>query len=318
MKWIHRKKMGYFFFFFFFLFFLIKIFFHHSSNDFPGYEKIFVQRGDLSLFLTATGLVDSVNRLEIKPPLAGRMEKVLKKEGDFVHKGEILGWMSSTERALLLDAARSQSPEELSRWEDFYRPSPLIAPLSGTLIVKNVESGQTFSLTDILFVLSDRLIIKAYVDETDVAEIFLKQQTEIILDAYPGIPLDGFVQHISYEAKTVHNVTNYIIHIIPEKTLPLMRSGMTANITFFIKKLKNILLVPQEAIEKKENGKSFVYVLSPSGSLITKEVVLGSSDGKKTEIKEGLAEKEMIFTPDKHMMPGFSQPIVKKKSLKGF
>jgi macrolide-specific efflux system membrane fusion protein len=50
------------------------------------------------------------NRLEIKPPIAGRAEEVLVNEGELVKAGQIIAWMSSTDRAALLDAARAQGP----------------------------------------------------------------------------------------------------------------------------------------------------------------------------------------------------------------
>ena len=68
--------------------------------------------------------------MEIKPPIAGRIEKLLVDEGDDVTSGQILGWMSSTDRAAILDAARAQGPEESKRWEDAYKPTPIVAPLS--------------------------------------------------------------------------------------------------------------------------------------------------------------------------------------------
>ena len=53
-------------------------------------------------------------------------------------KGQILAWMSSTERAALMDAARSKGPEEVSRWEELYRPTPILAPIRGTVISRNI------------------------------------------------------------------------------------------------------------------------------------------------------------------------------------
>ena len=38
--------------------------------------------------------------------------------------------MSSTERATLLDAAQAKGLSELEKWEDIYRPTPIIAPIN--------------------------------------------------------------------------------------------------------------------------------------------------------------------------------------------
>src|SRR5262249_40126931 len=145
------------------------------------------------------------NRLEIKPPIGGRIEKILVEEGHIVKTGDILAIMSSTDRAALLDAARMQGAEALKSWDDVYKATPLLAPIDGEVIVKSVNPGQTVTPTDDVVVLSDRLIVQAQVDETDIGKVKLGQAAAISLDAYPKIHVRGTVDHIYYESKVVSN-----------------------------------------------------------------------------------------------------------------
>ena len=55
-----------------------------------------VKRGNILAEVPATGIVEPRNRLEIKPPVAGRVEKVLVKEGQNVIAGESIGTMGMT------------------------------------------------------------------------------------------------------------------------------------------------------------------------------------------------------------------------------
>src|SRR3989338_10376289 len=80
-------------------------------------RRVTVSRQDLRLTKTATGEVTPQNRVEVKPPIAGRIEQMLVREGDAITQGQILAWMSSSDRAALLDAARAQGPEVLAHWE---------------------------------------------------------------------------------------------------------------------------------------------------------------------------------------------------------
>jgi len=64
--------------------------------------------GSIQTIISTTGTILPKNRLEIKPPVNGRIESVLVKEGQSVKAAEVLAWMSSTERAALLDAAQGQ------------------------------------------------------------------------------------------------------------------------------------------------------------------------------------------------------------------
>ncbi|MBI2441735.1 MAG: efflux RND transporter periplasmic adaptor subunit, partial [Lentisphaerae bacterium] len=187
------------------------LFWPESGSETPGYSEVRVERGNLQTMVLTTGMAKPQNRLEIKSPVAGRVEQALAAEGDKISKGQVLAWMSSTERAALLDAARARGATELAYWEGLYKPTPLVAPLDGDIIARKIEPGQTITASDVLYVMSDRLIIEAQVDETDIGRIALLQAAEITLDAYPQNVISGHVDHIAYEAKLVNNVTTYMV-----------------------------------------------------------------------------------------------------------
>lgn len=258
------------------------------------YKKAVIAKGQIDVRILATGTVQPQNRLEIKSPIAGRIEEILVDIGDMVKKGQILGWISSTERAALLDGARSKGPAEVKRWQGLYKPTPIIAPIDGQIILRNVEDGQTFTTTDAVLVMSNRLTVKAQVDETDLAQIKLKQNVEVRLDAYPDQMIPAHVEQIAYEAKTASNVTTYVITVLPKETPDFMRSGMTANVTFSVDSKKDILVVPTEFI-KYENGKAIVTVENGKDKPIDKELKLGVSDGKFSEVLSGLEENNTIL-----------------------
>lgn len=258
------------------------------------YKKAVLSRGQIDVRILATGTVQPQNRLEIKSPIAGRIEQIQVDIGDTVKKGQILGWISSMERAALLDAARSKGAAEVQRWQELYKPTPIIAPINGQIIVRNVENGQTFTTSDPVLVMSNRLTIKAQVDETDLAQIRLKQNVEVRLDAYPDQVIPSQVEQIAFEAKTVSNVTTYVITVLPEKTPDFMRSGMTANVTFKVDSKKDILVIPTEFI-KYENGKALVTVENGEDKPIDKELKLGVSDGKMSEVLSGVEENQVIL-----------------------
>jgi macrolide-specific efflux system membrane fusion protein len=260
------------------------------------YDKIQVVRSEVHLSVTATGGVKAQNRLEIKPPLAGRIESILVEEGEKVRKGKVLAWMSSTERVALVDTASARGEAERKKWEQMYRPTPIIAPLDGLLILRNVEPGQTVTASDIVLVMSDHLIVRADVDETDIGRIEVGQEAKVVLDAYPKEKIFGKVDHIAFDAKTENNVTVYAIDILPEKVPGFMRSGMTATVNFNIEKKENVLVVPQEAIQTKE-GATFVWGPETSKSTEPKliAVTTGLSDGRHVEILSGLAEGDFVW-----------------------
>jgi len=261
----------------------------------PQYREVRATRGDIEMTVPSSGIVQPRNRLEIKPPIPGRVEQVLVEEGQTVKRGTVLAWMSSSERAALLDAARAKGLEEVQRWEELYRATPILAPIDGTLILRNVEPGQSFTSADAVFVMSDRLIVVAQVDETDIGLIKLRQPARIELDAYPGQPFDGRVDQIAYDAKTVSNVTTYAVDVLPRKVPPFMRSGMTANIVFRLATRSGVVLVPSDAV-RTSDGRAVVLVPGADGATPQeREVQTGLSDGKRVEIVAGVNEGETLL-----------------------
>ena len=267
-----------------------------------SYNEVKPQRTDLRITVTSTGTVAPEGRIEMKPPVPGRIDSVLVKEGRKVRKGQILAWMSSTERAALLDSARAVSAEEYKRFQEYYKATPIMAPVSGTIILRNVEPGQTVAAADVMLVVSDRLQVVAKVDETDIAQLKPGVAAEIILDAYPKEPIDGKVQAIAFEAKTVNNVTTYDVDTLPVKEPAFMRSGMTANVTFILKEREGVLALPLAAIQFKKES-PFVLVKNAEGKPVETLIEIGEADGSNTEIVSGIDENTIVLIPRIHM-PG--------------
>jgi len=270
--------------------------FKSSSHPSAVYKEATVSRGSFEVRILSTGVVQPENRLEIKSPVAGRVEEILVKEGQRVRRGQVLVRMSSTERAALLDSAREQSESEMKKWEDYYKPASILAPLDGMIILRNIEPGQSITSADVLLAMSDRLTVKAQVDETDIAMIKVQQKATIVLDAYSQEGIDAVVDQIAFEAKNINNVTTYIVDVLPKNPPAFMRSGMTANVNFNLESRENVLLIPTEAIRTKD-GKTYVLTYSTEDSSKTTEriIELGTSDGKKTEVVSGLSEGEIIL-----------------------
>ena len=220
----------------------------------PVYEPADLVRTTLVIAIESTGVVEPRNRLEIKPSIAGRIEDVLVEEGQAVKRGDIMAWLSSTERATLLDAARTKGAATAKKWEEIYRATPLMAPLDGTVIARSTEPGQTVTAADTVLVLSDRRIVRAQVDETDIGRIRTGLVARIQLDAYAGREVKAVVRHIAYEAITVNNVTIYEVEVELEHIPDFMKSGMTATVSFELETSSETWALPLDAVRQGDPG----------------------------------------------------------------
>ncbi|MDO8489548.1 MAG: HlyD family efflux transporter periplasmic adaptor subunit [Candidatus Omnitrophota bacterium] len=255
--------------------------------------------GAIEEVISTTGTVLPKNRLEIKPPVNGRVDSILVKEGQIVKTGQTLAWMSSTERAALLDAARGQSEEVLKYWQDAYKAIPLLAPIDADVIVATTQPGQTVTTADAVIVLSDHLIVRAQVDETDIGKIKENEKSIISLDAYPNTKIKATVEHIYHESQTINNVTIYQVDLVPEEVPAFFRSGMNATVNFIAQSKTDALIVPMDAIHK-EKDESYVLVKEGFGKEPVKRLVkIGISDDKNSEILSGLSVTDKIIIKTK-------------------
>ncbi|MDO9464642.1 MAG: efflux RND transporter periplasmic adaptor subunit [bacterium] len=277
--------------------------------------------GNIQNFISTTGTVQPQNRLELKPTISGRIESILVKEGEKVKIGQTLAWMSSTERAALLDAARAQDEKSMKYWQDAYKPTPLVAPIDGEVIVRAVEPGQTVTSSDAVIVLSDRLIVNAQVDETDIGKVKPGQTAIISLDAYPQVKVDAKVDHISYESKVVNNVTIYEVEIVPQRVPDVFRSGMSANVNIVETNKDNILIIPLEALNRDKKGSFVLLSQSKDEKSLKREVQPGISDEQNIEIISGLMPEDKIIIKTQKYMPskgtdGGSNPFMPSRKKK--
>lgn len=270
-----------------------------AKNEKP-LETAKVTRGNILAQLPTTGVVIPRNRLGIKPPVAGRVEQVLAVEGQRVVKGQTLAWMSSSERAALLDAARAKGAGEVKYWEDVYNPAPIVAPLSGFIIKRSIEPGQFISLSDDVLVMADRLIAEAQIDETDIGRISIGQKTTIVLDAYPKDTIAGHVEQIAYESETVNNVTIYRVNVLPESVPEFFRSGMSATINFKMDERNNVLELPLAAIKKK-GGRSYVFIQQEK-TVKAVQVQTGLENTRSVEITSGISEGDEVVIPTQKVL----------------
>ena len=284
----------------------VLVFIMHALNNQrdKASKNIFINPaiGDVTLTVVTTGVVEPQNRLEIKPSIGGRIDEILVQEGDKVKIGQILAWMSSTERAALVDAARSQGDEVLKYWEDVYKKTPIISPIDGEVIVRSVEPGQTVTTSDPILVLSDRLIVNGQFDETDIARVEIGQGATITLDAYPDTKLEGIVVHIAYESEIMNNVTIYNVDILPNDIPAILRSGMSVTIEVIENISQDAVTVPSSAVHF-DGKRQFVLAQEGSGKIVERDVEVGLSNDRISEIISGLSQKDSIVAEDTSYLP---------------
>ena len=128
------------------------------------------------------------------------------------------------------------------------------SPVSGTVVQRNVELGQTVAASlqaPTLFLIADDLRhmeIAANIDETDVGRVKPRQRTTFTVNAYPGRNFEGAVKQVRLGSQTVQNVVIYTTIIAVENPRLELLPGMTANLRIETDRRENVLRVPNAAL----------------------------------------------------------------------
>ncbi len=203
----------------------------------------------------------------------------------------------------------TQDRAGLTLVETNLRYTTIVSPVSGTVISRNVDVGQTVAASlqaPTLFTIAQDLTemrVDTSVDEADIGKVKIGQEAEFTVDAYPDTPFRGTVQDIYNQPIIVQNVTTYdaIIHVKnPEFKL---KPGMTANVTIRVDVKEEVLKLPNAALRyrperadrapgqapspKKEKGRTADIWVLKEGKEVAVQVTLGLSDGNFTEVVAG-------------------------------
>ena len=257
--------------------------------------------GQVEDTVETTGSVEPLTRIVVSPPIAGRIEDLLVEEGDRVKAGDVVAWMSSADRAAILDAARVQGPDELKTWEASYRPTSIVAPYSGVVILSSVVVGQSVSTQSVVYAISDELIVVAAVDESDIGRVKVGMPARVTLDAYPDRVAVGKVVRILYEGKNVSNVITYGVKIKLDHVPYYYRSQMSANVVLVTSKDEKAVLVPESAVRPGRRGESMVLVPGPKGRPVPRPVTTGVELDGRVQITSGLEPGDTVYiTPRRY------------------
>jgi len=158
----------------------------------------------------------------------------------------------STYETAVTNASSSQAA--LNRARINLRYATIVAPISGVVVSRAVDVGQTVAAsfsTPTLFTIANDLTkmqVQANIDEGDIGKIQVGQKVKFSVDAYSDLTFDGTVRQVRLQPVVTQNVVNYTVIIdVPNPDLKLL-PGLTANITVMIQEEKDVLKVPATAL----------------------------------------------------------------------
>ena len=243
---------------------------------------------------------------------SGTVSAINVQEGSAVEKDAILIELTGDDLTESIQSASEtlRSAEiSMQNMQDTMANYTITAPISGTVIEKDVKQGDALTSGTSLCVLYDLsyLEMSINVDELEIGSLSVGQKVQITADAVADKTYVGTVTRVSMKGNSSGGTTTYPVSIRID-SIDGLRPGMNANAEIVVAESTSALCVPNAAIVR--GGYVLVTKDSPSAAnadpemeapdgYVYVDVKTGVSDDDYTEILDGItAEDTIAYDPN--------------------
>ncbi|MBO5441151.1 MAG: efflux RND transporter periplasmic adaptor subunit, partial [Alphaproteobacteria bacterium] len=225
-----------------------------------------VKEGQVLALLDSSTLKEQMEKSEANYELAKAKESKAKLNYERIKK---LYQDKLTSSASLEDAEieyKESSANVLSAKADYniskknFEYATITSPVSGTVITKEIEQGQTvaasFSTPTLFEVAEDlsKMQIEASVSEADIGYIKPDMSATFTVDAYPNDKFFGKIRQVHLSPTEESNVVMYTVIIEIDNSSRKLLPGMTASVNIIAEEAKDVLMVSAMALQYKPSA----------------------------------------------------------------
>ncbi|UCB52653.1 MAG: efflux RND transporter periplasmic adaptor subunit [Candidatus Zixiibacteriota bacterium] len=279
----------------------------------PVEEGDEVKKGQLLVQLDDTEYRAAVNRSRAE--LASAKASLEQAQLVFNRQNELFAKKLSSEEKYdmaktdldLAKARHQQAEASLDQAKYNLSKTTMTSPMDGIVTSLNAEVGEIVMIGTmnnpgtVIMTVSDMSEIETEVevDETDIAQVELGQETEISIDAYPDTAFKGKVTEIGHTARvsglgTQDQVTNFLVKVMLIDEVPTIRPGMSASVDITTDSRSDVLNVPIQAVVMREEKSDTLVSEEKEKEGAVASTDSGSTKGEKKSKKEK-KEVEGIF-----------------------
>jgi HlyD family secretion protein len=182
-------------------------------------------------------------------------------------------------------AAREQAQANLERAQRNLSYCTIISPVTGVIIDRRVNIGQTVvaSLTapSLFLIAKDLTQLEVWiaVNEADIAMVKPGQPVTFTVDSLPGETFSGEVRKVRLKASMTQNVVTYTVEVTCDNSQRKLLPYMTANAKFEVNRRENVLAAPNMALR-----------YTPS-----QELIWPQQRGESATTRQSRGSREMIW-----------------------
>ncbi|HEY0514117.1 MAG TPA: efflux RND transporter periplasmic adaptor subunit [Thermoanaerobaculia bacterium] len=240
----------------------------------------------------------------------------LKAEGVSTQQDLEAAQLAETSSRLQVDSAHEavrQTQANLVKAQDDLTKTTIYSPLTGRVIALNAKEGEVVvsgtmnNPGSVIGTIADMAEINAEVDvdETEIVNVKLGQDTVLRVDALPGREYRGKVIEVGssgYNRPAQPDVTFFKVKILLDHPDDNLRARMSVRAEIRTAAHPKALTVPIQAVVERNEGKDgggkprkVVFVVA-NGKALQRPVATGISDETRVELTSGVKPGEVVIT----------------------
>ena len=227
---------------------------------------------------------EAYRKIEVKSEVTSKIEKILKKKGSFVDKGQIVIKLEE------FDSYKKLFENDLISKNEFNKIA-LMAPFNGIILDGHKIEGELVTPGSSVYEIIDlsKIKIVGYLNENEIKGINIKNKVEVsILDKI----IEGTIDYISPIAD--YSTKTFEISVIFDNLDLSIRDGLSAELKIYKEKIKVHQISPS-VLSLGNDGDIGIKVLNQDNEVIFKEIVI-IEDTSDYMLISGLEDKENIIT----------------------
>jgi len=193
-----------------------------------------------------------------------------------------------------VEAQRAEAQATFDAAKDVLAKSNVRAPFAGIVYSLPAKQGGFVAAGDLLLQVADlrKVLVRAFVDEPDVARLAPGDPIEITWDAVPGRVWQAAVTAVPSAVK-LHGSRNVgeTTCIVDNKDLKLL-PNINVGVTIVAAERDNVLVVPREAV-RMDDSKPYVLLIADH-ELKRRDVETSLSNLTQVEVTRGLSANDRV------------------------
>lgn len=228
----------------------------------------------------------------------GIVSEVNVEVGDAVEEGDTLFTRIEAEyNAEYLDLLdqRMGLIDQLSAIQEFRKNPLLLAQDRGIVSRLALEVGGTVDAEEEVcsLISTDTFTLSVDIVETDIGRVQVGQRVQLTFDAFADTAYWGRVEKVSSLGKQVGGLTAYAV-TISLKGAEGLKVAMSADATIILASANDAVLVPEEAVQTREDGSKAVEVSYGDGLTRVCPVETGLESNGYVQILSGVQEGDEV------------------------